>query len=102
MCRVQTVDEKCAGGHHAYWFREATDESHPAIIYADGDMKKQHEEGCEDDSTTQICIYTLAKRNLSLSDAGTYYCAVLACGKIVLGNGTRLEFITGKVLSPIK
>ncbi|XP_077083372.1 putative immune-type receptor 8 isoform X1 [Siphateles boraxobius] len=93
VCRVKTVDEKCAGGHHAYWFRDAADESHPAIIYADGDMKKQHEEGCEDDSTTQICIYTLAKRNLSLSDAGTYYCAVLACGKIVFGNGTHLELI---------
>lgn len=65
-------------------------------------MKKQQEEDCEDDSTTQICVYTLAKRNLSLSDAGIYYCAVLACGKIVFGNGTHLEFITGKVLSPIK
>ncbi|XP_056115073.1 polymeric immunoglobulin receptor-like isoform X2 [Rhinichthys klamathensis goyatoka] len=93
VCRVKKVDEKCAGGHHAYWFKEAADESHPAIIYADEDMKKQHEGGFEDDSTTQICIYTLAKRNLSLSDAGTYYCAVLACGKIVFGNGTHLEFI---------
>ncbi|XP_039515227.1 novel immune-type receptor 8 isoform X3 [Pimephales promelas] len=94
VCRVRMVDEKCAGGHHAYWFREAADESHPAIIYADEEMKKQHEEGCEGDSTTQICIYTLAMRNLSLSDAGTYYCAaVLACGKIVFGNGTDLELI---------
>ncbi|KAK7170898.1 hypothetical protein R3I94_000949 [Phoxinus phoxinus] len=91
VCRVKTVAEKCAGGHHAYWVREAADDSHPPII--DGDMKKQHEEGCEDDSTTQICIYTLAKRNLSLSDAGTYYCAILACGRIVFGNGTHLEII---------
>ncbi|XP_048041404.1 uncharacterized protein LOC125265311 isoform X1 [Megalobrama amblycephala] len=92
-CSIQTVDEKCAGGHHAYWFREAADESRPAIIYADGDMKKQHEESCESDSTTQTCIYTLTKTNLSRSDAGTYYCAAFACDKIVFGKGTYLAFI---------
>ncbi|XP_058638662.1 uncharacterized protein LOC131544468 isoform X3 [Onychostoma macrolepis] len=88
-CRVQTVDQKCKG-HHAYWFREDAEESGPGIIYTDGDMKK-HEESCKVDSTTQTCIYSLTKRNLSLSDAGTYYCAVLACGKILFGNGTSLE-----------
>uniref|UniRef100_A0A8C2HJ31 Polymeric immunoglobulin receptor-like n=1 Tax=Cyprinus carpio TaxID=7962 RepID=A0A8C2HJ31_CYPCA len=88
-CRVQTVDKKCKGAHHAYWFREAAEESSPAIIYTD-DMKK-HEEICKDYSTAQTCIYSLTKRNLSLSDAGTYYCAVLACGKIMFGNGTSLE-----------
>uniref|UniRef100_A0A673N772 Uncharacterized LOC107709979 n=1 Tax=Sinocyclocheilus rhinocerous TaxID=307959 RepID=A0A673N772_9TELE len=82
-CRVQTVDEKCEGGHHAYWFREAAEESSPGIIYTDGDMKK-HGEICKDDSTKQSCVHTLKKRNLSLSDAGTYYCAVLVCGKIIL------------------
>uniref|UniRef100_A0A673N349 Uncharacterized LOC107709979 n=1 Tax=Sinocyclocheilus rhinocerous TaxID=307959 RepID=A0A673N349_9TELE len=102
-CRVQTVDEKCEGGHHAYWFREAAEESSPGIIYTDGDMKK-HGEICKDDSTKQSCVHTLKKRNLSLSDAGTYYCAVLVCGKIMFGNGTYLEFSStpGKVLNPIK
>ncbi|XP_067301328.1 novel immune-type receptor 8 [Pseudorasbora parva] len=93
MCRVQTVDEKCAGGRHTHWFREAADESRPAIIYTDGDLKKQHEESCEDDSTTQTCVYTLTKSNLSLSEAGVYYCAVFACGKILFGKGTHLEII---------
>ncbi|RXN15599.1 putative immune-type receptor 12 precursor [Labeo rohita] len=69
MCRVQTPHEKCKVGHHVYWFREAADESGSGIIYNDGDMKK-HEEICKDDSTSQTCIYTLTKRNLSLSDAG--------------------------------
>lgn len=101
-CRVQTVHQKCKE-HHAYWFREAAEESSPGIIYTDGDMKK-HEESCKVDSTTQTCIYSLTKRNLSLSDAGTYYCAVLACGKILFGNGTSLEIssIPGKVLNSIK
>ncbi|XP_052458896.1 uncharacterized protein LOC128017528 [Carassius gibelio] len=90
-CIVQMVDEKCEGGHHAYWFREAAEESSPGIIYTDGDVRK-HGEICKDDSAKQSCVHTLTKRNLSLSDAGTYYCAVLMCGKIMFGNGTNLEF----------
>uniref|UniRef100_A0A673N6W0 Uncharacterized LOC107709979 n=1 Tax=Sinocyclocheilus rhinocerous TaxID=307959 RepID=A0A673N6W0_9TELE len=108
-CRVQTVDEKCEGGHHAYWFREAAEESSPGIIYTDGDMKK-HGEICKDDSTKQSCVHTLKKRNLSLSDAGTYYCAVLVCGKIILliliiysmsGNHGPLEVLNNTTFSSI-
>ncbi|XP_059382399.1 uncharacterized protein LOC132117248 isoform X1 [Carassius carassius] len=88
-CRVQMVDKKCKGARQAYWFREAAEESSTGIIYTD-DIKK-HEEICKDYSTAQTCIYTLTKRNLSLSDAGTYYCAVLACDKIMFGNGTFLK-----------
>ncbi|KAL6490445.1 hypothetical protein MHYP_G00007900 [Metynnis hypsauchen] len=36
------------------------------------------------------CVYKLPKRNLSLSDAGTYYCAVAACGRIVFRNQTKV------------
>ncbi|XP_073693434.1 uncharacterized protein [Garra rufa] len=90
-CRVQTSDEKCKEGHHAYWFRETRDKSSSGIIYTDGDIKK-HEDICKDDFTTKTCIYTLTKRNLSLSDSGTYYCAALVCGKILFGNGTSLKF----------
>ncbi|KAK2913443.1 hypothetical protein Q8A67_001842 [Cirrhinus molitorella] len=86
-CKVQTKDDKCKEGLHAYWFREAAEESDSGIIY----MNK-HEDICKGDSTTQTCIYNLTMRNLSLSDAGTYYCAVLVCGKILFGNGTNLEF----------
>ncbi|XP_073693725.1 novel immune-type receptor 8 [Garra rufa] len=90
-CRVQMPDEKCKGEHEAYWFREAAEESGSGIIHTDGDMKT-HEKICKDDSTTQTCIYTLTKTNLSLSDVGMYYCAALVCGKILFGNGTYLEF----------
>ncbi|KAI4900816.1 hypothetical protein NFI96_016559 [Prochilodus magdalenae] len=55
----------------------------------------------ETDSSTQSCVYKLPKRNLSLSDAGTYYCAVLMCGEIILGNGTKLDFVGNDVLFPI-
>ncbi|KAJ8337711.1 hypothetical protein SKAU_G00366770 [Synaphobranchus kaupii] len=43
-------------------------------------------------SPTQSCVYNFPKRNLSLSDAGTYYCAVATCGEILFGNGTKLDF----------
>ncbi|KAF3836875.1 hypothetical protein F7725_004339 [Dissostichus mawsoni] len=37
------------------------------------------------------CVHSLSKQNVSLSDAGTYYCAVALCGEIIFGKGTRLE-----------
>ncbi|KAG7269015.1 hypothetical protein CRUP_010729 [Coryphaenoides rupestris] len=37
------------------------------------------------------CVYTLPKNNVDTSDAGTYYCALAACGGIVFGNGTKLD-----------
>ncbi|KAG7263457.1 hypothetical protein CRUP_038582, partial [Coryphaenoides rupestris] len=40
------------------------------------------------------CVYTLPKNNVSSSDAGTYYCALAACGGIVFGSGTKLV-VTG-------
>ncbi|KAF3697583.1 hypothetical protein EXN66_Car013263 [Channa argus] len=30
-------------------------------------------------------------KNLTRSHAGTYYCAVASCGKILLGNGTNVD-----------
>ncbi|KAG7254265.1 hypothetical protein CRUP_037887, partial [Coryphaenoides rupestris] len=40
------------------------------------------------------CVYTLPKNNVDTSDAGTYYCALAACGGIVFGSGTKLV-VTG-------
>ncbi|XP_056456110.1 glypican-2 [Gadus chalcogrammus] len=37
------------------------------------------------------CVYTLPKNNVDSSDAGTYYCALAACGEVVFGNGTQLD-----------
>uniref|UniRef100_A0A673VUQ8 Ig-like domain-containing protein n=1 Tax=Salmo trutta TaxID=8032 RepID=A0A673VUQ8_SALTR len=77
-CTINT--ETCAGEHSVYWFRHGSGEYHPGIIYTHGDRNDQHS-----------CVYNLLKRNLSLSDAGTYYCAVSSCGDIVFGNGTKLD-----------
>ncbi|XP_042153774.1 uncharacterized protein LOC121839395 [Oncorhynchus tshawytscha] len=92
-CTIHT--ETCAGEHSVYWFRHGSGESRPGIIYSIGDRSDQCEKNSEAESSTQSCVYNLPKRNLSLSDAGTYYCAVASCGEIVFGNGTKLDIDHG-------
>ncbi|CAB1351635.1 unnamed protein product, partial [Coregonus sp. 'balchen'] len=72
--------ETCVGQHSVYWFRHGSGESHPGIIYTHGDRSDQCEKIPDAGSPTQSCVYNLPKRNLSLSDAGTYYCAVASYG----------------------
>ncbi|KAI4884737.1 hypothetical protein NFI96_028498, partial [Prochilodus magdalenae] len=98
QCSVLT--DTSAGEHSVYWFRHGSGESHPGIIYTHGNRSDQCESSSETDSSTQSCVYKLPKRNLSLSDAGTYYCAVLMCGEIILGNGTKLDFVEKTLLDP--
>uniref|UniRef100_A0A3B4DWF5 Ig-like domain-containing protein n=1 Tax=Pygocentrus nattereri TaxID=42514 RepID=A0A3B4DWF5_PYGNA len=90
QCSILT--DVSAGEHSVYWFRHGSGESHPRIIYTHGNRSDECEKSSETDSPTQSCVYKLPKRILSLSDAGTYYCAVLMCGEIIFGNGTKLDF----------
>ncbi|KAM9470635.1 uncharacterized protein Hap1MRO34_012575 [Clarias gariepinus] len=69
------------------WFRAAPPQSHPQIIYTHHNSSHQ----CESGSSTHTCVYNFSKNILSLSDTGTYYCAVAACGKIIFGNGTQVQ-----------
>ncbi|MEQ2202983.1 hypothetical protein XENOCAPTIV_022026 [Xenoophorus captivus] len=87
ICTVQTGT--CDGEHSAYWFRNSV-ESHPVLIYSHGGKNDQ----CERNPNiqTHTCVYTMPIKNLNVSDAGTYYCAVTSCGHIVFGNGTTLTF----------
>ncbi|XP_036452914.1 immunoglobulin kappa light chain-like [Colossoma macropomum] len=91
QCSILT--DTSAGEHSVYWFRHGSGESHPGIIYTHGNRSDECKKSSETDSPTQSCVYKLPKRNLSLSDAGTYYCAVLTCGEIIFGNGTKLDFV---------
>ncbi|XP_036452922.1 uncharacterized protein LOC118826142 [Colossoma macropomum] len=98
QCSILT--DASAGEHSVYWFRHGSGESHPGIIYTHGNRSDECKRSSETDSPTQSCVYKLPKRNLSLSDAGTYYCAVLMCGEIIFGNGTKLDFVEKGVMDP--
>ncbi|XP_043953880.1 uncharacterized protein LOC122820490 [Gambusia affinis] len=85
-CAVQTGS--CGGEHSVHWFRHSG-ESHPGLIYT----HRGNSDECEKSQNTQThtCMYDLPIRNLSKSHAGTYYCAVVSCGQVLFGNGTKLD-----------
>ncbi|KAM9335612.1 titin-like [Symphorus nematophorus] len=84
-CTVHTGT--CDGEHSVYWFKDS-EESHPGLIYTHGGRNDQCER--KPDTQTHTCVYNLPMKSLSLSHAGTYYCAVASCGHILFGNGTNL------------
>uniref|UniRef100_A0A3Q4HC94 Ig-like domain-containing protein n=1 Tax=Neolamprologus brichardi TaxID=32507 RepID=A0A3Q4HC94_NEOBR len=89
QCSIISVFDKatCSEDLSVFWFRAGSNKSHPNIIYTHGNT---HDE-CENRSETQMrCVYRFSK-NVSSSDAGTYYCAVATCGEILFGNGTALK-----------
>ncbi|XP_060951847.1 uncharacterized protein LOC133028829 [Limanda limanda] len=86
-CTVHTGT--CDGEHSVYWFK-SSEEPQPGLIYTHGDRNDQCER--KPDTQTNTCVYNLSMERLNLSHAGTYYCAVAACGHIVFGDGTKLEF----------
>ncbi|XP_037399779.1 uncharacterized protein LOC119264852 [Pygocentrus nattereri] len=79
QCSVQAVTLSCSGDHSVSWIRHGSGESHPGIIYIHPHTSDECKKSSETDSPTQSCVYKLPKRNLSLSDAGTHYCAVAEC-----------------------
>ncbi|XP_035266657.1 immunoglobulin superfamily member 3-like isoform X1 [Anguilla anguilla] len=97
QCTVHT--ETCAGEHSVYWFRQGSGESPPGIISTHGTRSDECQRSSGAVSPTQSCVYNFPKRNLSPSDAGTYYCAVATCGEILFGNGTKLDFERNEHLS---
>ncbi|KAG7328852.1 hypothetical protein KOW79_007026 [Hemibagrus wyckioides] len=85
QCSV--LSESRAAELQVLWFRAAPPQSHPQIIYTHHNSSHQ----CESGSSTHTCVYSFTKNILSLNDTGTYYCAVALCGKIIIGNGTRVQ-----------
>ncbi|KAK9518359.1 hypothetical protein VZT92_023668 [Zoarces viviparus] len=90
QCSVLSDSENktCPEEQRVFWFRAGSDESYPSVIYAHGTS-----DGCEkspEAHSPQKCFYSFSK-NVSSSDAGTYYCAVATCGEILFGSGTELD-----------
>ncbi|CAL8271415.1 unnamed protein product [Boreogadus saida] len=80
---------QCQGEPSVYWFRSGP--SHPAAVYMNGNRSGECQNSSGPPSAPQSCVYTLPKNNVDSSDAGTYYCALAACGEVVFGNGTKLD-----------
>ncbi|XP_040903666.1 uncharacterized protein LOC121188149 [Toxotes jaculatrix] len=74
---------QCPGEHSVHWFRSGSGGFHPGIIYTHS-SKRDEQEG-------RSCVYSLSKTMQNSSDAGTYYCAVVTCGEILFGEGTKVE-----------
>ncbi|XP_025766132.1 uncharacterized protein LOC100701719 isoform X3 [Oreochromis niloticus] len=91
QCSVLSNSENrtCTEDDRVYWYRAKPDESHPSLIYSQGHNSYDCEWSPEAPSQ-QKCVYSFS-RNVSLSDTGTYYCAVATCGEILFGNGTKLD-----------
>ncbi|CAJ1058990.1 uncharacterized protein LOC117818041 [Xyrichtys novacula] len=92
QCSVLSDSENqtCSGGHRVFWFRAGSDRSHPDLIYTDGNKQAD----CDQRSDPQkSCVYHFSK-SVSSSDAGTYYCAVATCGRILFGDGARVDIGT--------
>ncbi|XP_029956933.1 uncharacterized protein LOC115395502 [Salarias fasciatus] len=72
--------EPCAGGQMFYWLKQGG--SQPAVVYPG-------EGWCSNEGRN--CTSHFLVKSAGSSDPGTYYCAVDICGKIVFGNGTKVE-----------
>ncbi|XDV37408.1 hypothetical protein PO909_007012 [Leuciscus waleckii] len=80
MCSV--LSEYNTADIRMFWFRSESGKSE--ILYTQNKS--------ETDSA-QNCTFSLSKNIVSQVDTGTYYCAVVTCGKILFGNGTKLNMV---------
>ncbi|XP_061541545.1 uncharacterized protein LOC133407547 isoform X2 [Phycodurus eques] len=74
-------DDTCTGQRSVHWLRVG---SRSGIVQVRG---KSNEE-CE---SPKRCLYKLSI-DVSESDSGAYFCALEACGNLIFGNGTKLDF----------
>ncbi|KAL3973334.1 regulator of G-protein signaling [Sarotherodon galilaeus] len=74
---------QCPDDHSVYWFRAGSEKFTPNIIYTLVNNS--------DEALKRRCVYSLTKTIQNSSDVGTYYCAVVTCGEILLGEGTKVE-----------
>ncbi|XP_039504452.1 novel immune-type receptor 13 isoform X2 [Pimephales promelas] len=83
MCSV--LSEYNTADIRMFWFRSEFGKSE--ILYTQN--QSNH---CETDSARN-CTFSLSKNIVSPMDTGAYYCAVVTCGKILFGNGTKLNMV---------
>uniref|UniRef100_A0A3B4CSQ3 Ig-like domain-containing protein n=1 Tax=Pygocentrus nattereri TaxID=42514 RepID=A0A3B4CSQ3_PYGNA len=86
QCTV--LSEIRAADLRVLWFRAAAGQSFPEIIYTHQNSSSHQ---CEISSSTHSSVYNFSKNILDHNHTGTYYCAVAACGKIIVGNGASVQ-----------
>ncbi|XP_045885951.1 uncharacterized protein LOC123957300 [Micropterus dolomieu] len=89
QCSVLSDSENktCPGELNVCCFRDGSHQSHPSFIYSQGNSVDDSE-----GFSTKKCFYSKnIFKNISSSDAGTYYCAVATCGDIFCGNRSKPE-----------
>ena len=98
QCSILSESEShmCPGFHKVFLFQVSSTESQPRVIYAHGNSSDKCS-GSAEANLSHKCDYNFSISNISPFDMGTYYCAVVTCGQILFGKGTKLE-IEGKLL----
>lgn len=84
----------CVGNHSVYWLIHTSQQSNPRIIKVHGMSNTRCEWSSDAGHRERKCVYSISKKALTVSLAGTHYCAVVACGEVLFGNRNRLH-ITG-------
>ncbi|MED6261845.1 hypothetical protein ATANTOWER_010868, partial [Ataeniobius toweri] len=79
------------GEHSVYWYKKNSEGSLLGTLYTMTRSGGLCVRSSENNSPLNSCVFSLPKRNVSVSDAATYYCAVASCGQILFGAGTRLS-----------
>lgn len=83
-------NSSCPDEHSVHWFGAGSDKSLANIIYTDGKGSDECNKKPESTLSSKSCVYRLSK-NITSSDAETYYCALVICGEVIFGNGTKLN-----------
>ncbi|XP_072252464.1 uncharacterized protein [Leuresthes tenuis] len=91
QCSILSESEShmCPGFHKVFLFQVSSTEPQPRVIYAHGNNRDKCSGSAEANSSHK-CDYNFSISNISPFDMGTYYCAVVTCGQILFGNGTKL------------
>ncbi|XP_041841419.1 M1-specific T cell receptor alpha chain-like [Melanotaenia boesemani] len=77
--------------HNVYWFKRDSETSHLGTMFIQTNSSRRCVRSSESGSPAHSCVYSLSKRDVKWSDAGTYHCAVASCGQILFGRGTKLH-----------
>nr|XP_043896623.1 uncharacterized protein LOC122778627 [Solea senegalensis] len=86
-CSLLSTDKEnavqCPGEHNVHWFKNGSGGSNPGVLYTSSSRRNEREE--------KTCIYSLSKTIQNSADTGNYYCAVVTCGRILFGEGTKVD-----------